>query len=112
MLTVCRALQLYTDLETKIFNNFRYYYNNSLEDEDLQVAVGMKANYIRMTKGRANRIGHNWEAVAEWLNDRFTTGVRFWKQNHRNKGMDSRGITLQLLKSVGGRKNAAEVDRV
>ncbi|MFQ6077456.1 MAG: hypothetical protein ACE5Z5_15230, partial [Candidatus Bathyarchaeia archaeon] len=110
---VGRALQLYPDLkETKIFDNFRYYYHTSLEEEDLQAAVTMKENYIRMTKGRDNRIGHNWEAVAEWFIDRFTTGARFWTQDHRAKGMDSKRITLHLLKGVGGRRNAAEVDRV
>ena len=65
-----------------------------------------------MAKGRANRVGHNWEAVAEWFIDRFTTGARFWNQQHRKGGMDSRRITLHLLKGVGGRRNAAEVDRV
>jgi hypothetical protein len=110
---VTRTLQLYPDLEgIKIFNNFRYYYHASLGKEDLQAAVSMKENYIRMTKGRANRVGHNWEAVAEWFIDRFTTGARFWTQDHRNGGMDRRRITLHLLKGVGGRRSAAEVDRV
>jgi hypothetical protein len=62
----------------------------------------MRRNYIRIAKGRANRIGHNWEAVAEWFIDRFTTGARFWTQNHRIGGMDSRRITLHLIKGVGG----------
>jgi hypothetical protein len=72
----------------------------------------MRRNYIRIAKGRANRIGHNWEAVAEWFIDRSTTGARFWAQNHRIGGMDSRRITLHLIKGVGGRRNSAEVDRV
>ena len=63
----------------------------------------MRRNYIRIAKGRANRIGHNWEAVAEWFIDRFTTGARFWTQNHRIGGMDSRRITLHLIKGVGDR---------
>lgn len=110
---VTRTLQLYPDLkETKIFNNFRYYYHSSLVKEDLQAAITMKENYIRMTKGRANRVGHNWEAVAEWFIDKFTTGARFWTQDHRTRGMDRRRITLHLLKGVGGRRNTAEVDRV
>jgi hypothetical protein len=50
--------------------------------------------------------------VAEWFIDRFTTGARFWTQNHRIGGMDPRRITLHLLKGVGGRRNSAEVDRV
>lgn len=108
-----RALQLYPDLkEIKLFNNYRYYYHTSLAEEDLQAALAMKRNFIRMTKGRANRVGHNWEAVAEWFIDRFTTGAKFWTQNHRNRGMDPRRITLHLLKSVGGRRRSAEVDRV
>ena len=107
-----RALQLYSDLrEIKLFNAFRYFYHNSLAEADLKAAIAMKENYIRMTKGRANRIGHNWEAVAEWFIDRFTTGARFWTQNHRINGMDSRRITIHLIRSVGGRKRNAEVDR-
>jgi len=83
-----------------------------LSEEDLSAAVEMKRNYIRMTKGRDNRVGHNWEAVAEWFIDRFTTGARFWTQDHRTGGIDRRRITLHLLKGVGGRRNSAEVDRV
>jgi len=110
---VGRALQLYPDLmEVKLFNNFRYYYHQSLAEEDLKAALSMKENYIRMAKGRANRIGHNWEAVAEWFIDQFTTGAKFWAQNHRGNGMDPRRITLHLLRGVGGRRGNAEVDRV
>jgi hypothetical protein len=108
-----RALQLYPDLkEIKLFHNYRYYYHVSMADLDVQAAVTMKRNFIRMTKGRDNRVGHNWEAVAEWFMDRFTTGAKFWTQNHRDRGMDPRRITLHLLKSVGGRRWSAEVDRV
>ena len=108
-----RALQLYPDLqEVKLFNNYRYYYHSSLLEEDLKAAITMTMNYIRITKGKENRIGHNWEAVAEWFIDRFTTGARFWTQNHRVGGMDSRRITLHLLRGVGGRRMNAEVDRV
>jgi len=110
---VARALQLYPDLkEVKLFDNFRYYHHASMEEEDLKASISMKENYIRMTMGRANRIGHNWEAVAEWFIDRFTTGARFWTQNHREGTMDPRRITLHLLKGVGGRRNNAEVDRI
>ncbi|MBT0159032.1 hypothetical protein G4O51_03505 [Candidatus Bathyarchaeota archaeon A05DMB-2] len=71
-----RALQLYPDLkEIKLFNNYRYYYHSSMSEEDLKAAVTMKMNYIHITKGRKNRIGHNWKAVAEWFIDRFTTGT-------------------------------------
>jgi len=110
-----RALQLYPDMRVvRLFDAFRYYYHDSLAPEDLAAAVEMKKNYIRKVKGGANRIGHNWEAVAEWFIDRTTTGARFWfwTQNHRDGGMDSRRITLYLIKGVGGRRRAAEVDRV
>jgi hypothetical protein len=112
-MAVGRCLQLYPDLkETKIFNNYRYYYHSGLSEEDLRAAVEMKRNYLRIAKGRDNRVGHNWEAAAEWFIDRFTTGARFWTQSHRAREMDGRRITLHLLKGVGGRRNAAEVDRV
>jgi hypothetical protein len=108
-----RALQLYPDMRVlKLFDAYRYYYHDSLSEADLNAAVEMKRNYIRVAKGRANRVGHNWEAVAEWFIDRFTTGARFWTQQHRKGGMDPRRITLHLLKGVGGRRIAAEVDRV
>jgi hypothetical protein len=110
---VNRATQLYPDLmEIRLFNAFRYFYHNSMAEDELKAAIAMKENYIRITKGKANRIGHNWEAVAEWFIDRFTTGARFWTQNHRINSMDSRRITIHLIKSVGGRKRNAEVDRV
>jgi hypothetical protein len=108
-----RALQLYPDLKgKKIFNAYRYYYHASFAEEDLHAAVEMKRNYIRIAKGRAHRVGHNWEAVAEWFIDRFTTGAKFWTQNHRNQAMDPRRITLHLIRSVGGRRSNAEVDRI
>jgi len=110
---VKRSLQLYPDLkELKIFGAYRYYYHASLGEEDLKAVVALKKNYIRKTKGRANRIGHNWEAVAEWFIDKFTVGAKFSTQNHRESGMDPRRITLHLIKGVGGRRNSAEVDRV
>jgi len=108
-----RALQLYPDIKVvKLFDAYRYLYQSSLSDEDLHAAVEMKKNYLRLTKGAANRIGHNWEAVAEWFIDRTTTGARFWTQNHRKGDMDPRRITLYLTRGVGGRRRAAEVDRV
>lgn len=110
---VNRVLQLYRDIkEVKLFNNFRYLYHNSLADEELNAAIEMKKNYIRIAKGRANRIGHNWEAVAEWFIDKFTTGATFKTQKHRRNRMDPRRITLHLIRGVGGRKHNAEVDRV
>jgi hypothetical protein len=109
---LARALQLYPDTRVmKLFGAWRYYHHASMAEEDLNAAVEMKLNYIRKTRGRANRIGHNWEAVAEWFIDRFTTGARFWTQDHR-KVMDPRRISLYLIKGVGGRRQAAEVDRV
>jgi hypothetical protein len=110
---VRRALQLYTDLrEVKVFDAYRYFHHASLGEEDLKAAIGFKENYIRVTKGRANRIGHNWEACVEWFVDKFTTGTHFQTQNHRGQGMDARRITLHLIKSVGDRRANAEVDRI
>jgi len=107
-----RARQLYTDIkEAKIFDKFAYYYLGSMKPEDLAANIELKKNYIRVRYGRENRIGHNWEACAEWFIDKFTEGAEFQRQNHRQK-MDSRRITLHLLKQVGDRKQNAEVDRV
>ncbi|AFU59341.1 hypothetical protein Ngar_c24170 [Candidatus Nitrososphaera gargensis Ga9.2] len=115
---VARAMQLYPGIkEVKLFGNFRYYYHeSSMNGEVLNAALEMAKNYIRMSKGRANRIGHNWEACVEWFIDKFTVGAEFRMQNHRNNGndgrMDPRRITLHLIKSVGDRRQNAEVDRV
>jgi hypothetical protein len=110
---ISRALQLYPDLkEVKLFNAYKYYYHTSMTEEDLKVAIAFKQNYVRQMKGRQNRIGHNWEACIEWFIDKYTVGAVFQTQNHRTKVMDPRRITLHLMKSVGGRKQNAEVDRV
>ncbi len=99
-----RALQLYPDLkDVKLFNAYKFYYHASLPSEDLRAAIEMKENYIRIAKGRDNRIGHNWEAAVEWFVDKFTTGASFREQPHRTNGMDTRRITLHLIKSIGGR---------
>lgn len=108
-----RALQLYPDLkEVKLFNAYKYYYHASMTEEDLKVAIVFKQNYVRQMKGRQNRIGHNWEAAVEWFIDKYTVGAVFQTQKHRTSVMDPRRITLHLMKSVGGRKQNAEVDRV
>jgi len=108
-----RALQLYPDLrEVKVFGAYRYIYHESMAEEDLRAAVALKENYIRVEKGRDNRIGHNWEAAVEWFIDKYTPGAVFREQPHRTPGMDPRRITLHLLKPVGGRRSNAEVDRV
>jgi hypothetical protein len=110
---IARALQLYPDLKmVKLFNAYNYYYHTSLAEEDLKVAIAFKQNYVRSMKGRQNRIGHNWEACVEWFIDKYTTGAVFQTQNHRTSVMDPRRITLHLMKSVGGRRQNAEVDRV
>lgn len=111
-LAVRRALQLYPDLrEVKVFNNYRYFYHESLSGADLRATLKQKENYIRVAKGRDNRIGHNWEACVEWFVDKFTGGAEFWTQKHRTR-MDPKRITLHLIRGVGGRKRSAEVDRV
>jgi DNA-binding MarR family transcriptional regulator len=107
-----RAKQLYSDIEqVKVFDKFTYYYLKNMKPENLAANIEMKKNYIRVRFGRDNRIGHNWEACAEWFIDKFTEGAEFVSQNHR-KNMDSRRITLHLLKQVGERKQNAEIDRV
>jgi len=84
-----RALQLYPDLrEVKLFDAYRYYYHASMAPEDLKAAMTMKENYVRIEKGRDNRIGHNWEAAVEWFVDKFTVGAGFREQPHRTAGMD------------------------
>jgi len=108
-----RAMQLYPEIrEVKLFNRFRYFYHASMSEGDFKKALARKENYIRAVSGRRNRIGHNWEACVEWFIDKFTTGAHFMTQDHRNKKMDKRRITLHLIKSVKGRINKAEVDRV
>ncbi|MEP0825637.1 MAG: hypothetical protein HRF40_09135, partial [Nitrososphaera sp.] len=116
---IMRAMQLYPSIrEVKLFNAYRYYYHESMNIEVLNASLEMAKNYIRISKGRANRIGHNWEACVEWFIDRFTIGAEFRTQNHRQNGkgggrrMDPRRITLHLIKSVGDRRQSAEVDRV
>jgi len=110
--TLKRALQLYSDIRVvKVFNRYSYYYLESMDKKDLEVCLELKKNYVRKVKGRDNRIGHNWEAVVEWFIDKFTDGAEFLTQNHRSN-MEKRRITLHLLKSVGDRKQNAEVDRV
>jgi len=108
-----RVLTLYNDLrELKLFDAYRYYHDTSLAGAELDAAVEMKKNYVRIAKGRANRVGHNWEAVAEWFIDEFTEGAKFWEQQHRTSGFDRRRITLYLVKGVGTRRRYAEVDRI
>ncbi len=107
-----RAMQLYLDIkEVKVFNIFRYYYLDSMAEEELRKAIRRKEEYIRVVKSRENRIGHNWEACVEFFIDNFTVGAKFWTQEHRSK-MDPRRITIHLIKPVKGRKMNAEVDRV
>jgi hypothetical protein len=108
-----RAMQLYPEIkEVKLFNRFRYFYHASMPKEQFERAKTRKENYIRKVKGRENRVGHNWEACVEWFIDKFTTGAHFMTQDHRNRRMDKRRITLHLIKSVRGRIGRAEVDRV
>ncbi len=110
---VTRALQLYPDLkEVKLFEAYRYFYHTSMSEADLNAAVELRKGYVRKIGSQRFRIGHNWEAVAEWFIDKYTSGAEFVSQQHRTSGIDPRRITLRLIKSVNGRRNAAEVDRV
>jgi len=107
-----RAMQLYSDIKVvRIFNRYAYYHLDLMDKKLFETCLELKKNYIRKVKGRDNRIGHNWEACVEWFIDKFTDGAEFLTQNHRSN-MDKRRITLHLLKSVGDRKQSAEVDRV
>jgi hypothetical protein len=98
--------------QIKLFNAYRYLYHACMSEPALKAAISMKEGYIRKVKGRANRIGHNWEACAEWFIDKFSIGASFKTQKHRTGGMDSRRITVHLMKSVGNRRQNAELDRV
>jgi len=110
---VSRAMQLYPDLkEFKLFGAYRYFYHGSLSDTDLNAAVELKKSYARKMGSRRFRIGHNWEAAAEWFIDKFTKGAEFQSQQHRTSAIDPRRITIRLIKPVRGRRGAAEVDRV
>ena len=110
---VSRALQLYPDLkEIKLFGAYRYFYHGSMPEADLNAAVELKKSYARKIGSRRFRVGHNWEAVAEWFIDKFTPGADFQEQQHRTSAIDPRRITIRLIKPVKGRRNAAEVDRV
>ncbi len=119
-----RCLELYPHFKTvRIFNRFLFYYDSTLIDEkQLQAQINLKGNWLRKVAGRYNRLGHNWEAVVGWFVDKFTRDVTFWTQDHIRKaaldpliskrGMHPRRITLHLIKSVGDRRQNAEVDRV
>ncbi len=106
-----RAMEIYPEIRCVRIFNFPYYYHETLSEADLRLAVEDKKDYLRKTKGRDNRIGHNWEACVEWFVDKFTKGAEFWEQRHRER-MDPRRITLHLVKPIGDRKANAEVDRV
>jgi len=109
-----RMNQIYPDIKVvKLFGAYRFYYHSSMSEGALKAALESKINYVRKTKGRAHRIGHNWEATVEWFVDRLIENATFWEQKHRGGGrMDPRRITLYLVRSVGDRRNRAEVDRV
>ncbi|MCD6484903.1 MAG: hypothetical protein J7L47_07335 [Candidatus Odinarchaeota archaeon] len=106
-----RALQLYSELrKIKLFGLYTYFYHKSIPD--LDKAVANEKKYLKAIGGRANRVGHNYEAVVGWFVDKFTTGAKFWVQNHRTN-MDKRRITVHLIKPVReGTRNKGEFDRV
>ena len=111
--TITRAKELYADIvEVKLFGAYPHYHLTSLAGVDLAAAVQLKESYIRKVKGSANRQGHNFESAASWFVEKTTQGARFWKQNHRERGMHCRRITTHLTKAVGDRRSNAEVDRV
>jgi len=104
-----RAFQLYSDLrKVKLFDLFAYYYHESIPN--LEKAIEIEEKIIRHSFSKRNRMGHNFEAAVTWFIDRFTTGAKFWTQNHRT-GMNSRRITTYLIKPVN-KRNRGEFDRV
>ena len=72
-----RAMEIYPDIRCVRVFNFPYYYHSSLSEDDLKLAIEDKKDYLRITKGRDNRVGHNWEACVEWFIDKFTKGAEF-----------------------------------
>lgn len=111
---VRRALELFKDIgEARIFGT-RYLYHKDLPEDSLKAAIKMKENYTRLAMGKKNRKGHNWEAAAEWYIEQVTSNARFREQWHRSSSnkMDPRRITIPLIKPVGHRIRAAELDRV
>jgi len=107
-----RCLQLYPDVKELSIFGYKYLYHASIDEKDLDASIKLKEDYIRVAKGRDNRVGHNWEACVEWFVDRFTQGARFWTQNHRDNSIDKRRYILHLIKPVGDRRRNAEVDRI
>jgi hypothetical protein len=110
---ILRTMQLYSDIaETKLFDSYPHFYLTTIPDADLSAAIQLRENYIRKTKGAANRTGHNFESVISWFIERTATGAKFWTQQHRGKGMHPRRITTHLIRSVGDRRANAELDHV
>ena len=99
---IMRATQLYPSIrEVKLFDAYRYYYHELMNTEVLNASPEMAKNYIRISKGRANRIGHNWEAWVEWFIDKFTIGAEFRTQNHRQNGKGARTRTEKDIQDAG-----------
>jgi len=110
-----RAIENYYPTEikqVKLFDAYRYFYHSSVDEAKLNAMIKIGEDHLRRDKDSAQRIGHNWEAVAEWFIEKFTPGAVFRTQEHREKKMNPRRITLYLIKNVGNRKKRAEVDRV
>lgn len=111
---VRRTLELFKDTcEVRIFGA-RYLYHKDLPKGSLDAAIKMKENYTKLVSGAKNRIGHNWEACVDWYIQLVSPKeIEFREQHHRsNNRMDPRRITIALIKSVGHRQRAAELDRV
>ena len=108
-----RAMQLHsTEIKETLVFGRRYFYHSEMDPKDLGAALKMKEDYIRKSERRVNRVGHNFEACAEWMVERFSPpGTKFMTQNHRLK-MDPKRITIHLVRPVRGRRNNAELDRV
>lgn len=110
---ILRTMQLYSDIvEIKLFDAYVHFYLTTIPDADLSASIQLRENYIRKTKGAANRTGHNFEATIGWFIERTAAGAKFWTQQHRGRGMHPRRITTHLIRSVGDRRMNAELDRV
>ena len=110
---VKRGMQLHsTEIkEIPVFGR-RYFYHSKMDPKDFAAALKMKQDYVRKSERRVNRVGHNFEACAEWMVEKFSPpGTKFMTQNHRLK-MDPKRITIHLVRPVRGRRNNAELDRV
>ncbi len=113
--SITRAMQIHKFIKEVRISNQRFLHHAEFEKPVLDEIVQAKRHYISMRQGYYHRVGHNWESVVDWFITRFTPAAKFRTQKHRtgaDSAMDERRITVHLLKPVGKRRYAAELDRV